>query len=134
MWGEFVDLTNGAGSDDPGDRWLMGEDTKPAEPAQSAVWRTRPFFGDPDKMTSVYYYTGIDDNGGVHYNNGVNNKAVFLMVDGGLFNGYAIDGIGINKVAAIYYLVQTSLLTSGSDYLNLYYAVNQACESSDRGD
>lgn len=26
LWGEFVDLTNNAGNDTPGVRWLLGED------------------------------------------------------------------------------------------------------------
>ena len=49
------------------------------------------------------------------------------MTDGGTFNGKTIAPLGINKVAAIYYEVQTHLLTSGSDYLDLYYALNQGC-------
>jgi Zn-dependent metalloprotease len=30
---------------------------------------------------------GEDDSGGVHTNSGVNNKAAFLMTDGGTFGG-----------------------------------------------
>ena len=30
------------------------------------------------------YYEGQDDGGGVHTNSGVNNKAVYLMVEGNL--------------------------------------------------
>ena len=32
------------------------------------------------------------DNGGVHTNSGVNNKAAYLMVDGGTFNGQTVTG------------------------------------------
>jgi hypothetical protein len=78
-------------------------------------------------MTSPNYYTDIFDNGGVHYNSGVNNKAVYLMVDGGTFNGKTITGIGWDKTAAIYYEAATNLITSGSDYSDLYYALGQAC-------
>ena len=46
-----------------------------------------------------------DDNGGVHFNSGVNNKAAFLMTDGGTFNGQTVTGLGIAKVARIYYEV-----------------------------
>jgi len=46
-----------------------------------------PQFLDPDKLSSPYFYKGSNDNGGVHKNSGVNNKAAFLMVDGGTFNG-----------------------------------------------
>src|SRR5918996_1735535 len=86
-----------------------------------------PAFSNPDKMSSTYYFEQRDDNGGVHYNSGVNNKAVFLMVDGGTFNGKTVSTIGWIKTAAIYYEVNTNLLSSGADYSDLYYALQQAC-------
>ena len=33
------------------------------------------------------------------------------------------------KTAAIYYEVQTNLLSSGANYTDLYYAINQACSN-----
>jgi hypothetical protein len=136
VWGEFVDLTNGTGDDSSGVRWLIGEDV--AGQGAGRDMENPPAFEDPDKMTSSYYYEGsaemgsfypYGDNGGVHTNNGVNNKAVYLMVDGGSFNGYTVTGIGIPKVAAIYYEAQTNLLTSGADYKDLYYVLQQACSN-----
>lgn len=128
IWGEFVDLGNGAGSDLPENRWQIGEDTY-----LGAIrnMRNPTLFGDPDKMTSPNYDFAPNDrdNGGVHANSGINNKAVYLMVDGGNFNGRNVSGIGITKVAKIYYEVQTNYLTTGSDYLDLYNALNQACQS-----
>ena len=125
VWGEFIDQTNGAGDDTSGVKWLMGEDI----PGFGAIrdMQDPTAFGDPDKITSLNYYTGSADNGGVHTNSGVNNKAVFLMTDGGVFNGKTVDPLGIDKVAAIYYEVQTNLLTSGSDYGDLYNALYQGC-------
>jgi len=78
---------------------------------------------------SSNYYEGEDDSGGVHSNSGVNNKAVFLMVDGGPFNGKTVSALGWDKTAAIYYEAQTNLLISGSDYSDLYYALQQACSN-----
>lgn len=124
VWGEFVDLSNSAGNDTAGVRWLMGEDL-PIGAIRSMS--NPPLYGDPDKMTSANYYTGTGDNGGVHFNSGVNNKAVSLMVDGGTFNSQTVTGLGITKVAKIYYYVQTNLLTSGSDYADLYYALQTSC-------
>lgn len=127
VWGEFVDLTNNSGTDTPSVRWLVGEDV----PGISAIrnMQNPTMLSDPDRMTSPFYYSGIADNAGVHINSGINNKAVYLMVDGDSFNSHVITGIGITKVAQIYYEVQTNYLTSGSDYLDLYYALNQACQS-----
>jgi Zn-dependent metalloprotease len=125
LWGEFVDLTNGKGNDNASVRWLVGEDISGLGAIRNM--QNPPAFNDPDKMTSSYYYTGADDNGGVHTNSGVNNKAVYLMTDGGTFNGYTITGLGITKVAKLYYEVQTNLLTSGADYADLYEALYQGC-------
>jgi Zn-dependent metalloprotease len=55
-----------------------------------------PAFNNPDRMTSTYYYTGASDGGGVHTNSGVNNKAVYLLTDGGTFNGQTVSSLGIN--------------------------------------
>jgi len=91
--------------------------------------RNPPQFGDPDKMSSTKYRKSLDDNGGVHHNSGVNNKAVYLIVDGGTFNGKTVTGLGWDKTAAIYYEANTNLLTSGSDYSDLFYALQQACSN-----
>src|SRR5438874_12673994 len=49
------------------------------------------------------------------------------MTDGGTFNGRTVTRLGISKVARIYYEVETNLLTSASDYPDLYNALQQAC-------
>jgi len=131
VWGEFVDQWNGAGDDSPGVKWLIGEDVSGLGALRDMEDPTT--FSDPDKMTSANYYTGssdyayFGDNGGVHTNSGVNNKAVFLMTDGGTFNSQTVTALGMTKVAKIYYEVQTGLLTSGADYADLYNALYQAC-------
>ena len=71
-------------------------------------------------MSSADYSEGEEDNGGVHINSGLNNKAVFLLVDGGTFNGKTVSALGWVKTAAIYYEVNTNLLSSGADYSDLY--------------
>jgi bacillolysin len=127
VFGEFIDLTNGRGNDTAPVRWLLGEEV----PGIGAIrnMQNPPAFGSPDKMTSAFYWFGDDDNGGVHFNSGINNKAAYLMVDGGTFNGHTIFALGIPKVAKIYYEVQTNLLTSGADYGDLYDALFQGCSN-----
>ncbi|MEE8193953.1 MAG: M4 family metallopeptidase, partial [Dehalococcoidales bacterium] len=134
IWGEFVDLTNGAGNDDPGVRWQMGEDL----PIGAIRDMSDPtLFGDPDRMTSANYYCGSLDEGGVHTNSGVANKAAYLMVDGETFNGITVTGMGISKTADVWYEVQTNLMTSAGDYADLYdylqqAAINLGYSSADR--
>lgn len=125
VFGEFVDLTNGRGTDTVGVRWLVGEDVTGLGAIRNM--QNPPAFSDPDKMTSSFYTRSASDNGGVHSNSGVNNKAAFLMVDGGTFNGQTVTALGIPKVAKIYYEVETRLLTSGADYADLANALLQAC-------
>jgi hypothetical protein len=131
MWGELVDQTNDAGDDRGRVKWLIGEDVTGFGAIRDM--ENPPAFDHPDKMTSPKYYTGSADSGwygdygGVHINSGVNNKAAYLITDGGEFNGYKVAGLGIHKVATIYYEVQTNLLTSGADYKDLYNALYQAC-------
>ncbi len=124
IWGEFVDLTNGAGSDMPADRWQMGEDLPIGAIRDMS---NPPAHGDPDRMGSTYYYCGEGDNGGVHTNMGVGSKAAYLMVDGDIFNGYTVAGIGIDKTAKIFYEVQANMFTSAADYNDLYNGLQQAC-------
>jgi bacillolysin len=127
VFGEFVDLTNGAGTDTPMTRWLLGEDI----PGIGAIrdMEDPPAFGHPDRMTSPNYTADSNeiDGGGVHTNSGVNNKAAFLITDGATFNGQTVTGLGITKAAHVYYEAATNLLTSASDYADLATALPQAC-------
>ena len=89
-----------------------------------------PAFGDPDKMTSTLYFGGPQDSHGVHINSGVDNKAAYLIADGGTFNGHNVVGLGLAKTAQIYYTAETTLLGPGSDYLDLFHILPQACTNS----
>jgi bacillolysin len=124
IWGEFVDLTNGAGNDSPAMRWLVGEDL-PIGAIRSMSDPT--LYEQPDSMSSYYYYCDLDDGCGVHTNSGVGNKAAFLMVDGGSFGGYSVAALGLDKTARIWYEAQSNLLTSAGDYGSLHDALRQAC-------
>ena len=127
VFGEFVDQTNGAGTDNATTKWQLGEDI-PGFGAGRDM-ENPPTFGDPDRMTSANYTANLseDDGGGVHTNSGVNNKAAFLMTDGGTFNGVTVTGLGIPKVSRIYYETLTQMLTSASDYADLASALRQSC-------
>jgi bacillolysin len=128
VFGELMDLSNGKGNDAADKRWLLGEDL-PIGAIRDM--KNPPAFGDPDRMNSPNYTDDIQgfDSGGVHQNSGVNNKAAFLMTDGGTFNGQTITGLGPAKVGQIYYRVLSTMLTSGSDYQDLGTALPAACES-----
>ncbi len=60
-----------------------------------------PFCGQPDEYSEYFHTT--DDHGGVHTNNGILNKAGYLLTDGDTFNGIIVSGIGRDKSQRLYY-------------------------------
>jgi bacillolysin len=138
VFGELIDQTDAMGNDATEVRWLLGEDLPGSfgvirnmqDPGTLPPGVSGPNFSpSPDRMTSPNYDGSAADNGGVHANSGVNNKAAFLMTDGGTFNGQTITGLGAAKVGAIYYTLELAFLTSGSDYQDLYEALPAACDA-----
>jgi bacillolysin len=127
IWGEFYDQTNGRGDDSAGVAWQIGEEISGLGAIRDM--REPPLFNQPDKMSSPLYAQDMFDNGGVHVNSGLGNKAVYLLVNGGTFNGRTVSALGWEKTAAIFYKVNTDLLVSGADYSDLYFALQTACTS-----
>ncbi|MGH1433949.1 MAG: M4 family metallopeptidase [Lewinella sp.] len=63
-------------------------------------------------------YTGSQDNGGVHINSGIPNRAFFLLA----------SDIGRSKAEQIYYRALTMYLTRSSQFLDLRASVVQAAQ------
>ncbi len=124
MWGEWIDLTNTGGNDDPSVRWLMGEDIGAIRDMADP-----PVFGDPDSKCSPLWWTNPGDNGGVHINSGVGNKLCYLLTDGDTFMGVEVKPLGISAVADLMYECQTNLLTEASEYADLHAAPHQAANN-----
>jgi hypothetical protein len=124
IFGEFVDQTNSGGTDTPAVRWKLGEDVPVYGAARDMADPT--YFGDPDRRNSTYWFLGPGDNHGVHINSGVGNKLAYLLTDGATFNGYTVAGQGLTKTAQLFYEAEANLLVTGSDYIDLYYALRRA--------
>lgn len=173
MWGEWIDLTNtpNGTTESPelrAMRWVLGEDTdcpnsgpySYARPeAYTEEWeiarsvairdmRNPPYYGQPDKTTSPYFWAQMGDNGGVHQNSGIINKLAYLLSDGDTFNNQVVLGMGITDdlttytyytypkpptssrtAPQLFYEVQCNLLTPTCDFEDLYYALLQACDN-----
>ncbi|MFI5779290.1 M4 family metallopeptidase [Nocardia sp. NPDC051570] len=127
VFGEFVFLTDTANQcNTPQNRWQLG--------ACSSLGVIRDMrdpqsHRQPDTYQGTNWYTGSADQGGVHTNSGVGNKADELMVDGGSLNGVTVTGIGIAKTAALYWTTQT-MLTANATYSSLGSALNSACKTN----
>ncbi len=80
--------------------------------------------GDPDHFSKRF--RGSEDNGGVHWNSGIINKAAYLMSEGGTHYGVNVEGIGKDKLGKIFYRALTNYLTPNSDFMQLRVSVIQA--------
>ena len=125
IFGETVDLLNSGGNDSISVRWQLGEDL----PNIGAIrdMANPGNFSDPETVSDPNYVClgPGNDKGGVHSNSGVPNRAYALMVDG--FSGFP-NGIGLIKAGKIQYRALSHYLTSASDFIDNYNAVNQSCQ------
>ncbi|WP_058304439.1 M4 family metallopeptidase [Gorillibacterium timonense] len=108
------------------DGWLIGDDVyTPGVTGDALRSLANPtLYGQPDKYANRY--TGSSDNGGVHTNSGINNKAFYLAVQGGTFNGVTITGIGREAAVQIYYNALVHYLTTSSNFSAARAAVIQS--------
>lgn len=86
----------------------------------------KPGEGYPDHYNKRY--TGTADNGGVHINSSINNKAAYLVSDGGEHYGVKVAGVGREATEKIYYRALTKYLTANSDFKMMRQAALQSAE------
>jgi hypothetical protein len=124
VFGELLDLSYSGGTDTARSAWRIGEDT-PIGAFRDM--QTPGAFGHPDRVRSRRWHSGASDDGGVHRNSGVGNKAAYLIAEGGTFNGRRVRGIGRNRTARLYYQAITTRLTPAANYIDLGDALLGAC-------
>ncbi len=110
--------------------WLIGEDIGGAFRSMS----NPNAFNQPDTYLGTSWYAGAGDNGGVHYNSGVQNFWFYLLSVGGsgtndIGNAYNVSSIGIDKAAAIAFRTLTTYLTPNSQYADArFYSIQSATD------
>ncbi len=106
--------------------WEVGEDIYTPGTAGDALrsMSDPTKYGDPDHYSKRY--TGTSDNGGVHTNSGIINKAAYLLANGGTHYGVTVNGIGKDKVGAIYYRANSVYLTESTTFSQARAALVQA--------
>lgn len=124
IFGETIDLLNDS-ENEPGSRWQIGEGIVGLGPIRDMSQPT--LFGDPDATDSPNYTCSASDNGGVHSNSGVPNKAYALMVDGGTLNDIVVSGIGLTRASAIEYRALTRYLGVYSNFADDSEALLASC-------
>lgn len=122
-------------SDTTNARWAIGEQaTIPTAagteqyPALRDMWNPT-CQGNPGKVSDGEYYCGTGDNGGVHFNSGVPNRAFSLFVDGGTYNKIRVTGVGLDKAAHIWWRTQSAYLTPATSFPDFARSLNAACSS-----
>ncbi|MGG0188142.1 M4 family metallopeptidase [Bacillus rhizoplanae] len=116
------------------DDWEMGEDIyTPDKPGDALRSLSNPAaLPNPLKPTEGYpdhyskRYTGTVDNGGVHINSSINNKAAYLVSEGGTHYGVTVNGVGRAATEKIYYRALTKYLTANSNFSMMRKAAIQA--------
>jgi hypothetical protein len=87
-----------------------------------------PQFGHPDHYSERVYIGSSYDNGGVHFNSGIQNKAFYLLAEGGTHpdNGMFVTGIGREVAERIFYRALEVYVTPSSQFID----VRNACVSA----
>lgn len=108
VFGYFVDPDN----------WLMGEDVYTPDQDGDALrsLKNPEDYNQPAHMDQ--YQKGSEDNGGVHTNSGIPNKAAYLT----------ITDIGKDKAEQIYYLALTEYLTQNAQFTDAKIALTVAAD------
>jgi Zn-dependent metalloprotease len=121
IFGELVENYSRGTND-----WLLGADIilDGSDPLRNmAEPNLGIFLPSADTYMGDFWLSTSDgfDNGGVHFNSGVQNKWFYLMVEGEVGtndNGdnYNVTGMGVDDAAAIAYHNLTTYLTPGSTF------------------
>ncbi len=106
--------------------WLMGEDcwlvSKSLRDMRNP--RNTGTVGSdgvqPSRYHGTYWYYDSGDNGGVHYNSGVQNFFFYLLCEGGSGNndgiGYSFTGLGLANAEQVAYRALTVYCSTYTDY------------------
>jgi bacillolysin len=112
---------------DCGLTWKIGEEAYTPSTAGDALrYMYRPTLDGASRDHYSQRYTGTADNGGVHWNSGIQNNAFYLLAKGGChrFSGCmnvapSVNGIGADAAKTIFYLALRDYLISND---NFYWA------------
>jgi thermolysin len=102
--------------------WQIGEDaftpSVTGDSIRNIADPKKGGFRETDQQPDFYgdRFRGVEDNGGVHINSGIANKAFFLTAVGGAHRDGSVEGIGVDAAAEIWYLAVTEYMTSATDF------------------
>ncbi len=110
------------------DDWTIGESI--AGPGLGRPFlrsMENPTLGDqPAHMNDYRAYSQDRDNGGVHSNSGIPNKAAYLFAEGGSFHGVTVVGQGRDRLERVWFHALTAIMANGSSFADTREATIQA--------
>jgi len=116
------------------DDWMIGEDSyTPGTSGDALRYMDNPPLGNqPDHM--VDFLVTSSDNGGVHTNSGIPNKAAYLMADGGTHRGITVTAMGRAAMGRVFYAANLYYLQSNDGFIEARQATIDAVRSEFPGD
>lgn len=132
--------------------WLIGEDIyTPNGPSNDALRNMCNPKAAGDYDFYPQRYVGSEDNGGVHWNSGIANLAMCLLVKGGMHPRAGSDGVpsidvphiggadgkesqaAFDEAGRIFYYANTACMTSSSNFASARYCTALFGENPDLG-
>lgn len=118
IFGEIVEQATENNWTNP--TWLHAEDRTNVDYHRSFINPNDK--NHPDTYLGSYWYSGSDDNGGVHTNSSVQNHFFYILVEGktgvnDIGNQYDVSGIGINDAIDIAWLAHQYLFDA-AEYID----------------
>lgn len=124
VFGQFIAITAKDPNVQGANRWQLG--------AGSAIGAVRNMKdprssqkAQPDRVNGPGWDTNNPD---VHINDGVINKADYLITDGDTFNGQTVRGLGMAKAIQVWWGVENTL-TPSATFHDVGDALNSSCQA-----
>ena len=122
VFGQFIAWSGNDKNVQGANRWQLG--------AGSSIGAVRnmkdprsSLTAQPDRVNGAGWTTNNPD---VHINDGVVNKADYLITDGDTFNGQTVRGLGVAKSVQVWWGVE-NLLTPTATFKDVGVALNSSC-------
>ena len=111
--------------DTPATNWIHMDQTGPKLPKRNM--RT-PSMSTPDPQPETYsrYNVVTDDDGGVHTNSGILNRAAVLLADGDAAAGH--PGIGRSRLATLYYFTLVHTLHPWAMFIDVLHNTHDSAQ------
>ncbi|UOX91871.1 M4 family metallopeptidase [Amycolatopsis sp. FBCC-B4732] len=124
VFGKFIGITSNDPNDTGGNRWLLGAGSSLGAIRNMKDPRSS-LSPQPDMVNGPGWDTNNPDE---HINDGVVNKADYLITDGDTFNGQTVRGLGLDKAVQVWWGVENTL-TQSATFKDVGEALNSSCEA-----